>query len=147
MPTTYTLAAGQELQFTQDAELTGSVITADQPIGVWGGASCMNIDVDVAACDAAHQEIPPVKALGNHYAAVRYRNRFIGQEETVPWRIVGAVDGTTLTYSPVDADRRADHARCRARSPSSIARPVRRAEPGRGPSVLHVGAHDRLRDR
>jgi hypothetical protein len=94
------LAKGQMMQITQNAELSGSPITADKPIGVWGGASCMNIPVDVAACDAAHQEIPPVRAMGNRYAAVRYRNRFLGQEETVPWRVVGGVDGTTLTYSP-----------------------------------------------
>jgi IgGFc binding protein len=99
--TQYALSAGQELQFTQDAELNGSVISSNNPVGVWGGASCLNIDVDVAACDSAHQEIPPVKSLGNHYAAVRYRNRFANTaEETVPWRIIGAVDGTTLTYSP-----------------------------------------------
>ena len=39
--TTYTLAKGQVLQFTQDAELSGSAITADEPIGVWGGATCL----------------------------------------------------------------------------------------------------------
>jgi hypothetical protein len=99
-PTQYTLSKGQELQFTQDDELAGSVISASSPIGVWGGASCMDIDVTAEACDGAHQQIPPVKALGNHYAAVRYRNRFPATEETVPWRMVGAVDGTTLTYLP-----------------------------------------------
>ena len=96
----YTVAAGQILQFTQDAELAGSAITADNPIGVWGGASCLSIDVGTQACDSAHQNIPPVKAMGNRYVAVRYRNRFAGQEETVPWRIIGGVDGTTLTYTP-----------------------------------------------
>jgi hypothetical protein len=98
--TTYTLNKGQILQFTQDAELNGSPITADKPIGVWGGETCLSIDVTEAACDSAHQEIPPVKAMGYRYAAVRYRNRFPNQEETVPWRMVGGVDGTTLTYSP-----------------------------------------------
>jgi hypothetical protein len=97
---TYAIQAGQVLQLTQDAELNGSPITADQPIGVWGGATCLSIDVGDAACDSAHQEIPPVRALGDRYAAVRYRNRYDGQEETVPWRLVGSVDGTTLTYAP-----------------------------------------------
>ncbi len=99
----YTLSKGQVIQLTQDAELSGSPITSDKPVGVWGGASCMNIPIDVAACDAAHQQIPPVKAMGNRYAAVRYRNRFAGQEESVPWRIVGGVDGTTLTFTPPQA--------------------------------------------
>ncbi|MFT3693572.1 MAG: IgGFc-binding protein [Kofleriaceae bacterium] len=96
----YTLNKGQVLQFTQDAELNGSPITADKPIGVWGGASCLNVPVDTGYCDSAHQEIPPVKAMGYRYAAVRYRNRFAGNEESVPWRMVGGVDGTQLTYSP-----------------------------------------------
>ena len=96
----YVLAKGQVMQVTQNAELIGSPINSDKPVGVWGGASCMNIPVDVAACDAAHQEIPPVRAMGNRYAAVRYRNRFAGVEESVPWRMVGGVDGTTLTYAP-----------------------------------------------
>ncbi|MEO8841287.1 MAG: IgGFc-binding protein [Kofleriaceae bacterium] len=96
----YTLAKGQVMQMTQDQELMGSVITSDAPVGVWGGNACMNIPTDVVACDAAHQQIPPVKAMGNRYAAVRYRNRWPGQEETPPWRLVGGVDGTTLTYKP-----------------------------------------------
>ena len=101
MPTSYSLNAGQVLQFEQEAELEGSVITASAPIGVWGGANCMDIPTTLGYCDAAHQQIPPVKSMGDHYAAVRYRNRFAGTaEESVPWRIVGAVDGTTLTYSP-----------------------------------------------
>jgi hypothetical protein len=98
--TTYMLNKGQELQFTQNAELNGSPVTSDKPIGVWGGASCLNIPADAQACDSAHQQIPPVKALGYRYAAVRYRNRYAGMEESPPWRIVGGVDGTQLTYSP-----------------------------------------------
>ena len=32
--------------------------------------------------------------------AVRYRGRGGGQDEVVPWRLVGAVTGTTLTWEP-----------------------------------------------
>lgn len=100
-PKTYPLQKGQILQFSQPKELIGSPILADKPIGVWGGATCLSIDINDVACDSAHQQIPPVKALGSEYVAVRYRNRFPGQEEAPPWRIVGAVDGTQLTYDPV----------------------------------------------
>jgi hypothetical protein len=96
----YTLAKGQVVQFTQNAELNGSVISSDSPVGLWGGHTCMNVPNPVVACDAAHQQIPPVQAMGNRYAAVRYRNRWPGQEETPPWRLVGGVDGTVLTYKP-----------------------------------------------
>lgn len=100
MATTYTLQKGQILHFNQGAELIGSPIQSDNPVGVWGGNACMDVPVGTAACDAAHQQIPPVKALGNEYVAVRYRNRFNGMEESVPWRLVGAVAGTTLSYEP-----------------------------------------------
>jgi hypothetical protein len=96
----YTLAKGQVLQLTQNAELNGSVITSDAPVGLWGGHTCMNVPNPMVACDAAHQQIPPVQAMGNRYAAVRYRNRYPNIEESPPWRLVGGVDGTTLTYKP-----------------------------------------------
>ena len=68
-----------------------------------------------------HQQIPPVKALGHEYVAVRYRNRLSTLDEAPPWRIVGAVDGTTLTYDPPQTER-ADHARIKARWSSSTRR-------------------------
>ena len=43
--------------------------------------------------------LPPVRALGSEYVAVRFRSRS-PTEESVPWRIVGVVDGTQLTYEP-----------------------------------------------
>ena len=100
---TYTLNAGEYLQITQDAELSGTPIQADKPVGVWGGATCLNIDVNDTACDSAHQQLFPVATLGHEYTAVRYRDRYgtpTTENELVPWRIVGAVDGTQLTYEP-----------------------------------------------
>jgi hypothetical protein len=99
--TTFTLNKGQLLQFAQLADLSGSPIQASAPVGVWGGHYCMNLPAATTeACDAAHQQIPPVKAAGNEYVAVRYRTRTPPTEESVPWRIMGFVDGTTLTYDP-----------------------------------------------
>jgi hypothetical protein len=97
---TYALQKGEVLQFSQDAELIGSAIQSDKPISIWGAASCLNIEVDQRACDSAHQQIPPVHALGSEYVAVRYRNRYDDMEEAPPWRFVGAIDGTMLAYEP-----------------------------------------------
>jgi hypothetical protein len=96
----YSLMKGQVLQLEQPTELTGSAIQASKPIGVFGGATCLSIDVNASACDGAHQQLPPVRALGSKYVGVRYRNRFDAIEESPPWRVVGAVDGTTLAYEP-----------------------------------------------
>jgi hypothetical protein len=41
-----------------------------------------------------------VRALGSEYVAVRYRNRYAGTEESPPWRIIGAANGTVLSWDP-----------------------------------------------
>jgi hypothetical protein len=41
-----------------------------------------------------------VNLLGSVYTAVRYRDRVTSMHESVPWTLIGAVDGTTLTYDP-----------------------------------------------
>ena len=94
----YNLNAGQLIRFQQATDLTGSIVQSNFPIGSWGGHGCS--DLEQPACDGMHQQIPPVKALGHEYVAVRYRNRLSSLEEKPPWRFVGAVDGTTLTYDP-----------------------------------------------
>jgi hypothetical protein len=94
----YNLNAGQLIRFQQATDLTGSVVQSNNPIGSWGGHGCTNLEQP--ACDGMHQQIPPVKALGHEYVAARYRNRLTSLDEAPPWRFVGAVDGTTLTYDP-----------------------------------------------
>jgi hypothetical protein len=96
---TYTLAQGQYLQLTQTAELTGTAVESDAPVAVIGGSTLMDLPLSASRADSAEQMLPPVRALGSEYVAVRYRSRS-GGEEIVPWRLVGVVDGTQLTYEP-----------------------------------------------
>jgi len=108
-PFNITLQKGQQVQITQAGELTGSVVTADKPIGFMAGQPCMNMPTNVAYCDHGEQMVPPVRALGNKSIGVMYRPR-VGAETKTFWRIIGAVDGTTLTWSssvggPVTLDR------------------------------------------
>ncbi len=100
MPLTYTLARGESLQINQSDELTGSTILADKPFALFGGSTCLNIPTNVYACDGAHQQIPPVRALGHAYAAVRYRDRVANKPESPPWRLVGAAKDTQLIWTP-----------------------------------------------
>jgi hypothetical protein len=100
-PITYTIDKGQYLQFTQPIELTGSPIQSDRPVAVIGGSTLMDVPVtQLFRGDSAEQMLPPVSALGSEYVAVRYRTRNPPLEESTRWRIVGAVDGTVLTYDP-----------------------------------------------
>jgi hypothetical protein len=99
-PVTYSLNAGQFLQITQTAELTGSPIQATLPIGVFGASAGMAVPLGQTDIDSAQQQIPPVRAMGSEYVAVRYRGRGGGMDESVPWRLVGLVDATALTWTP-----------------------------------------------
>jgi hypothetical protein len=96
-PYTFTLDKGEYAQITQLNPLTGSPISADKPVGVFGGHQIMSID---RCCgDHGEQMLAPVRALGFEYAAAPHADRKPVSEERV-YRIVGAVDDTQLTYDP-----------------------------------------------
>jgi hypothetical protein len=111
-PTTYAVNQGEVIQlFGQDrnvsghgTELVGTPIQSDQPVAVFGGSTGINVPTNYQAADAAHQQIPPVKALGHEYVYARYRDRYPGTPEQPPVRIVGVVGGTTLSYLPAQPD-------------------------------------------
>ncbi len=90
------LGAGEQLQLSQGAELTGSIVLADKPVGLMAGHSCMFAPVGVLFCDHAEQMIPPVQSLGSEYVAVMHKPRL---DEPSIWRVIGVVDDTELTYS------------------------------------------------
>ncbi|HSQ66580.1 MAG TPA: IgGFc-binding protein [Polyangiaceae bacterium] len=94
---TFTLNKGQQAQIEQSTDLVGSVVSASNPVGVMAGNPCMNAPQGATFCDHGEQMLPPVRALGNEYVGVMYRPR---HAEPAIWRIVGAVDNTTLTYTP-----------------------------------------------
>ncbi|WP_129346964.1 IgGFc-binding protein [Sorangium cellulosum] len=100
VPVTYALNKGEFLQISQDMELTGSPIESNKPIGVFGASSCMYVPLEDKDCDSAHQQIAPVRATGSEYVAVRHEGRMGGSDEAPPWRLVGMVDGTELSWEP-----------------------------------------------
>jgi hypothetical protein len=99
LKTEYTLMKGQYLQFTQASELTGSPIQSDKPVGLFAGHQCTNTPALDPYCDHAEQQIPAVRALGHEYAVVHHRPR-TSAPESPRYRIIGAADGTVLTYEP-----------------------------------------------
>jgi hypothetical protein len=102
--TTYTLNAGEFIQWQASGDMAGSVISSNQPIAFMGGSGylCLSSQTSTGGgCDSSHQQIPPVSALGSEYVAPPYATRRADLlPESIPYRIVGTVDGTTLTYTP-----------------------------------------------
>jgi hypothetical protein len=89
-------------------EFSGSILESDKPIAFVGGngnfqlRSATNVQRgNAGGGDSAHQQIPPVSALGSEYAVAAYATRRNGlQDESIPYRIMAAVDGTALTNDP-----------------------------------------------
>ncbi len=100
VPMTYKLGAGEYIKLQQTADLTGSPIQANKPIGTWAGNTCAQVPTGKVACDGLHQQVPPIKSFGSRYVGVHYRDRYEGVPESPPYRIIGAVDGTQLTFTP-----------------------------------------------
>ncbi len=100
----WNLSRGQVLQITQLASLTGSPVVASRPVGVFGGSPCTFLPNNDPFCDLTQQQIAPLSQWGTEYALVPFKPRTLNvtkaTRESVPWSIVGAVDGTVLTYDP-----------------------------------------------
>ncbi len=100
VPITYTLSAGEYVKLEQTADLIGSPIQSNKPIGLWAGNTCAQVPTGKVACDGLHQQMPPIQSFGSKYVGVHYRDRYEGTPESPPYRVIGAVDGTTLTFTP-----------------------------------------------
>lgn len=103
-PTTYSLNAGQYVQWQDAGDMAGSVITSNNPVSFTGGTGYLCLSGATSSgggCDSGHQMIPPVSALGSEYVAMPYTTRRADlQEESIKYRFVGTTAGTTLTYDP-----------------------------------------------
>ena len=102
----WNLERGQVLELTQVDSLAGSALESSRPVALFGGNQCAYVPDDFIACDSLHQQIPPVRQWSSSYSAVPYpsRRKTINgapkAAESVTWQIVGASDGTKLTYEP-----------------------------------------------
>ncbi len=105
--TSYTLDAGQYIQWQDSGDMAGSIISSNNPVSFTGGSGelCLSSTTSTGGgCDSAHQEIPPVSALGSEYVAPPYATRRADlMPESIIYRVVGTTAGTTLTYSPAVA--------------------------------------------
>jgi hypothetical protein len=107
---TVTLEPYQVLNVKSDqneTDLTGSVVTANRPIGVFGthdGALSATVaearSRGLCCLDHLEHQLYPVATWGTSYVAARSQPRGIAPDY---WRIVAAEDGTRVTFEPAIA--------------------------------------------
>jgi hypothetical protein len=107
--TAFSLDAGEFIQWQDSMEMSSTVFSSNHPIGFLGGnaygsyASLTSTGGPPAGggYNSMHQQIPPIGALGHDYVAPPFATRMASLEpESIPYRLVGVVDGTKLTYDP-----------------------------------------------
>jgi hypothetical protein len=106
-PSTFTLSANEYLQWQWglgSADMSGTILSSDKPILFVGGNGyfCMHSATSTSGgCDSEHETVPPVSSMGYEYAVAPYTTRRADlMPESVPYRILAAVDGTVLTFDP-----------------------------------------------
>jgi IgGFc binding protein len=91
---TYAVNAGEFIQWGYNADLSGTIFSSDNPIGVVSGAFlCLDgtTSPQGGGCDSAHQTMLPVGALGFEYVVQPYATRRSSlQPESIPYRLMGA---------------------------------------------------------
>jgi hypothetical protein len=101
-----TLDAGQFVQWELPADsqdLSGTVVGSDKPVAVVAGDRLFELKPlgEGPGGESTHQQVRPVEAWSSRYVVAPFETRRKDlAEETIYYRVVGAVDGTTLTYDP-----------------------------------------------
>lgn len=102
-PVQLTINAGEIVQWV-GADPSGTVIQASSPIGVWTGNDYLRVSSATSSGggqDCAHQQLAPISALGSEYVGAGVVTRLATlAPESVPYQMLGVVDGTTLTWDP-----------------------------------------------
>ncbi len=96
VPFTETLNAGQvyELLGNSGFDLTGTKITATQPVSVLAGTQCANIPSDLYfACNYVAEQMPPTSEWGTDFVTEPLATRTKGDT----FRYLADTDGTVLT--------------------------------------------------
>ncbi len=100
-PFTVNLTALDHLQIlATDGDLTSSLVSATKPVAVFSGTLCATIPVGTACCDHIEEQMPPLRSWGWTYLAAMPAQR--GTEKAY-WRIVAALDGTSVTFDPLSS--------------------------------------------
>jgi uncharacterized repeat protein (TIGR01451 family) len=97
VPYTVTLGTGDTYQLVNTdadpADLSGTVVTADKPIGVFGGHGCANIpDGSTLACDHLVEQMTPTTTWGQSFVTVPLATRTGGDT----FRFLASTAATTV---------------------------------------------------
>lgn len=102
VPYNIVLNQGQTYQLRTDkssADLSGTIVTSDKPVAVFGGHQCANIPQRAIACDHVVEEMFPTASWGRNFVTMPLATRTGG--DTV--RFIASTDATTVNVNGATA--------------------------------------------
>lgn len=79
------------------ASLTGTLVTSNKPVGVFGASICANIPSGASFCDHICEMLPPTDAWGQTFVTVPLKTRTNGDT----WRFLASQNNTIVTVNGV----------------------------------------------
>lgn len=76
-------------------DLSGTTISADKPVAVFGGHQCANVPAGVPACDHLVEQLPPVNLWGRQFVTMPLAGRSGGDT----FRILAMTNGTLVAVN------------------------------------------------
>ncbi len=82
VPYPVVLNKGQTYQLINEvdssADLSGTIVTSDKPVAVFGGHVCANIPAGQVACDHVVEQLPPTETWGQTFVTMPLATRTLG---------------------------------------------------------------------
>jgi len=98
VPANITLQQGEVYQMRSlidGADYSGTKVTADKPVSVFGGAQCTNISGTIRACDHLVEQMPPLSSWGKSFLTVPLATRLQGDV----FRFLAQRNGTAVSVN------------------------------------------------
>lgn len=76
-------------------DLSGTIVSADKPVAVFGGHQCANVPAGIFACDHLVEQLPPVNLWGRQFVTIPLATRSGGDT----FRILAMADNTLVAVN------------------------------------------------
>ena len=101
-PINVTLNAGETYKYAGgNLDLTGSSVSADKPVAVFGGHECAQVPVGVSYCDNLIEQMISTDRLSNSYALTASRGAEVALAQSDLVRVIATADNTEVKLNGV----------------------------------------------
>jgi hypothetical protein len=100
VPITQTLQAGETYKYAGGStNLTGSFVSANQPVAVFSGHACANVPSGASFCDTLLEQMIPTNKLSTAYTLVASKGSNLATSQSDLVRVIATQNGTSVAIN------------------------------------------------